>query len=133
MEGTMTDGEAILFVREVIAGTKTLSSQEMKNLSADPNPEWFCSYSSVRVKMHTGAKRETISGVKLVDTDGERSFFNLGAVLALKTGGVGPRKAVDEYRWCFADWTAGLTWDEAREFLKTILANSLEKTPNLKK
>lgn len=124
----MTDEEAVKFVRDVIAGTIKLKSQEVKNLTADPNPEWFCSYGGVTVKMHTGGKRETVSGVKLKDVDGERSFFNIGMTKAL-TGGVGPKKAIDEYSYAFADWTAGLTWTEAREFLKTILANSLAMTP----
>jgi hypothetical protein len=128
----MTDTEAITFVRGVIAGTIVLKSQEVKHLSGDSNPEWFCSYTGVKVKMHTGNQRATVSGIKLVDVDGERSFFNIGMTLALR-GGVGPTKAINEYSFCFPAWTAGLTWTEAKDFLKKILENSLAMTPNLKR
>lgn len=129
----MTDQAACQFVRNVIAGTVTLRSQEVKTLTRDPNPEWFCTYSNnVQVKMHTGARRETVSGVKFVDLGGERSFFNLGMTQALK-GGVGPRRAIEDHCYAFAAWTGGLTWTEARQFLATILANSLAMTPNLQK
>ena len=124
----MTDEEAVKFVRDVIAGTIKLKAQEVKHLSADPNPEWFCVYGNVTVKMHTGVRRETLSGVKLKDVDGERSFFNIGMMKAL-AGGVGPRKAIDEHSYAFADWTSGLTWTEAKDFLKTILENSLAMNP----
>lgn len=127
----MSDAEAIEFIRQVIAGSIALSSQEQKALSSDPNPEWFCKYGSVTIKMHTDARRERISGVKLVAVGDERSFFNIGGVRAQNNGAVGPRKAVDENRNCFQAWTAGLTWDEARQFLAKILANSLATTPNL--
>ena len=128
----MTDQQAVEFVKRVISGAETLSRQEVKALSNDPNPEWFCYYKGGTVKMHTGVLRQTVSGVKIVDVDGERSFFNIGMQAALK-GGVGARKAVDEYAFAFAAWTAGLTWEEARKFLATLLANSLAMTPNPKK
>ena len=128
----MTDEEAVKFVRDVIAGTIKLGDQQVKNLTADPNPEWFCSYGKVTVKMHTGPRRETVSGVKFVDVDGERSFFNIGMTKAM-AGGVGPAKAINEASWAFADWTSGLTWTEAKDFLKALLGNSLAKTPNPKK
>jgi hypothetical protein len=128
----MNDNAAIKFVKDVIAGTRTLADQEVKSLSGDPNPEWFCGYNGVQVKMHTGVRRETLSGVKFVDKDGERSFFNLGMAQALK-GGVGPAKAINEHKYAFAQWTIGLTWTEAKDFLKKILENSLAKTPNRKK
>lgn len=67
-----------------------------------------------------------------MDKDGERSFFNLGMAKALQ-GGVGPAKAISEHRYAFAQWTIGLTWTEAKDFLKKILENSLAKTPNRKK
>lgn len=60
----MNDNAAIKFVKDVIAGTRTLADQEVKSLSGDPNPEWFCGYNGVQVKMHTGVRRETLSGVK---------------------------------------------------------------------
>ena len=129
----MTDAQAVQFVHDVISGQRTLVSQEQKALSRDPNPEWFCSYGSgVIVKMHTGVRRETISGVKFTDTDPERSFFNLGMALALK-GGVGPSRAVNDYGWAFAGWTSSITWADAKAFLAKLLSNSLALTPNLKK
>lgn len=128
----MDDQTAIQFVRDVIAGTKPLLCQEVKALTADPNPEWFCKYNGAMVKMHTGPRRETLSGVKFVDVDGERSFFNIGMQKAMK-GGVGPSKAINEHCYAFASWTAGLTWTEAKDFLKKLLDNSVAMTPNLKK
>lgn len=128
----MTDAEAIQFVRDVISGQRPLVSQEQKTLGSDPNPEWFCAYGGVMVKMHTGARRETISGVKFKDVDPERSFFNIGMTQALK-GGVGPSRAIKECAWAFAPWTAPLTWDDAKAFLAKILSNSLVMTPNPKR
>ena len=128
----MTDAQAIQFVRDVISGQRPLVSQEKKTLKSDPNPEWFCAYGGVLVKMHTGPRRETFSGVKFQDTDPERSFFNSGMTLALQ-GGVGPRKAVEQCQWAFAAWTAPMTWDDARAFLAKILSNSLVMWPNLKR
>jgi hypothetical protein len=126
----MTDEEACQFVKGVIAGSITLREQSSKVLSGEVNPEWFCAYSNGwKVKMHTGPTRETISGVKLVDKEGERSFFNLGAAQGL-TGGVGPSRAIKNFCYAFAGWTEGLTWTEARDFLARILANSLAMTPN---
>jgi hypothetical protein len=128
----MTDNEAIQFVKDVIAGSRAITSAAVVNLSSDPNPEWFCGYDGIMVKMHTSPSRETLSGVKLKDSQGERSFFNLGMTQALK-GGVGPRAAVDNHQYAFAAWTAGLTWDQARQFLNKILTNCKQKSPPLRR
>jgi hypothetical protein len=111
------------FIVAVIEGTNLIKSTECKKLSQDPNPEWFNTYDGFVVKMHTNVAREGISGLKIMYKSGEYSFFNLG----YGNKPVGYSKAVKEYAHCFQDWTACITWDQAKQFLAKVLADSKEK------
>ena len=109
----------------VIAGTNALRTTECKMLTQDPNPEWFSWYDGFGVKMHTSLDRQAISGLKVMYKAGEYSFFNVG----YGRKPVGPSKAVNEWSNCFSDWTDCLAWDEAKQFLAKVLADSKAMNP----
>ena len=111
------------FIVAVIDGTNLIKSSECKILSQDPNPEWFSGYDGFKVKMHTSVSREALSGLKIVYKGGEYSFFNLG----LGKKPVGYSRAVRDCQWAFPDWTACVTWDQAKLFLQKLLADSKAK------
>ena len=109
-----------ILILAVIAGTNVIRSTECKFLSQDPNPEWFSDYDGFRIKMHTSMDRQAISGLKIMYKSGEYSFFNVG----YGRKAVGPSKAVKEWANCFSAWTDCLTWDQAKDFMAKLLADS---------
>ena len=108
------------FVLAVINGTNLIKSTECKRLNDDPNPEWFSAYNDFGIKMHTSLSRDGISGLKIYRGATEYSFFNVG----YGQKPVGPSKAVWNFAGNFEAWTACLTWDEVKQFMAKLLADS---------
>jgi hypothetical protein len=104
----------------VINGTNAIRASKCVFLSQDPNPEWFSDYDGFTAKMHTSMSREGISGLKLIYKGQDYSFFNVG----YGQKPVGPSRATYDFCGNFSNWTGCLSWDEVKQFMAKLLADS---------